>query len=54
MLFCSPDEAVNNAAFRKKLELLGNFDQSVSYMRENKPMFDGYEAFLNACYEETK
>lgn len=54
MLFCSADEAANTPAFRKKLELLGNFDESVSYMRANKPMFDGYEAFLNACYEETK
>lgn len=52
MLFCSKEEAVQNKAFKKKLELLGNYEESLAYMDQNPPMFGSYEEFLQACYKE--
>lgn len=49
MLFSNVDEAKNNAAFRKKMELLGNYDACLAYMDEHKPMFPDYETFLKNC-----
>lgn len=51
MLFCRAEEAAENETFRKKMELLGNFDRSLEYMRAHEPMFDSYEEFLRACKE---
>lgn len=52
MLFCDRETAEATPAFRKKMELLGNFDQTQAYMDINPPMFATYEAFLEACFEE--
>ena len=51
MLFCTAEQAKSNGAFRKKMELLGNFDESAAYLERQTPEFESYEAFLQACYE---
>ena len=52
MLFCTRREAENIPVFRKKMELLGNYSQSLAYMDANPPKFDSYRAFLAACKQE--
>ena len=52
MLFCDKTAAMGCEAFRKKLELMDNLEASLGYMDANPPMFDGYEAFLSACFGE--
>lgn len=49
MLFSTREEAEKEPAFRKKMELLGNFDETAAYMDSNPPMFATWEAFLEAC-----
>jgi hypothetical protein len=50
MMFCSPEEGENTPIFRSQMALCGNFDATLAYMKTNKPMFECYEAFLEACY----
>lgn len=51
MLFCGEKEAQSVPQFRKKLELLGNYQESLSYMQNDPPAFCSYEAFLDACFD---
>ena len=52
MLFANAEEAKKNPAFRKKMELLGNYEQTLAHMERNCPIFPGFEAFLEACFKE--
>ena len=54
MLFVTREEAVSNPVFRKQMETVGNFDACVRYMDSHPPMFSGYEAFLEACWQEAQ
>ena len=51
MLFCDADTAKRNPKFRAQMETGMNFEQSERWMRQNYPMFDGYDAFLAACFQ---
>jgi acetyltransferase-like isoleucine patch superfamily enzyme len=51
MLFSTPEQAQANPVFCTKMKSGGNYDQAVAYMQENPPMFESYEAFLEACRE---
>ena len=46
----SSDEKLQ--VFRNKLELCGNYDESISYLKENKPQFNGYDDFIAFCKKE--
>ena len=52
LLFADVEEAKKNPAFCKKMELLENYDQTERYMVQNQRMFAGYEAFLQACFQD--
>lgn len=52
MLFSSREEAEKEPAFRKKMELLGNFRETAAYMDSNPPMFASWDAFLEACIDQ--
>lgn len=52
MLFSSAEEACEISKFCAQLETGGNFDESVAYMKNHKAMFDSYEDFLKACFED--
>ena len=51
MLFSTSEEAQKVPKFLRQMETGQNFDESDMYMRQHKPMFDGYEAFLKACLD---
>ena len=50
MLFES--EEPQNKNFKRQLALCDNYDESISYMKENKPLFNNYEDFLKYCIGE--
>lgn len=52
MLFSTSEEAQKVPKFLRQMETGQNFDESDMYMRQHKPMFDGYEAFLKACLKD--
>lgn len=52
MLFCDADEAKNIPQFRSQMETGECFDKSEMFMREHNPMFESYEAFMEACLAE--
>lgn len=52
MLFSDADEACKVPRFRRQLGDKQCFDDSVSYMKKNKPMFACYEDFLSYCIHE--
>lgn len=52
MLFCTADEAKNVPAFNRQLRNCCNYDESIAYMSNNKPMFSSFEEFLNCCFED--
>ena len=54
MLFATREQAEAVPAFRLQMTRMGNFEETAVYMDKHTPMFDGYEAFLKACFEETK
>lgn len=51
MLFCSNEEAAKVDIFKKQMETSENYDACMEYMKNNKPMFESFESFLNACYD---
>ena len=51
MLFCNYEQAKNIYKFDSQLHNCGNYNDSVAYMNDHKPMFDSYEQFLKAVYE---
>ncbi len=52
MLFCSKEDAVNTPEFIAQMKTNDNFDKTLDYMENNKPLFESFEAFLKACFEE--
>lgn len=52
MLFRTAPDAEKNTKFRKQMETSGNYVPTFEYMKNNTPMFDGFDAFLNACFKE--
>jgi maltose O-acetyltransferase len=49
-MFCSPEESEATPVFRSQMALCGNYDETLDYMKNHKPMFESYEKFLEACY----
>lgn len=52
MLFCTCEQAQQVPAFRSKMALLDNLEETKAYMQANPPMFESYEAFVQACLAE--
>lgn len=52
MLFSTPQQASKIPEFRSRMETCSNYEESVAYMKNNKPMFGSYEDFLKKCYEQ--
>lgn len=48
-LFSTAEAASRIPAFRRQMETGGNYDTCFAHMRNTPPMFDSYEAFLEAC-----
>lgn len=51
-LFATRAQAEENPAFRRQMERMDTFAETQAYMDAHPPMFDGYEAFLAACFKE--
>lgn len=49
MLFSTLEAAEACPAFRAKMKTGGNFEDTAVYMQNHRPMFESYEAFLEAC-----
>lgn len=49
-LFASAEDAATNPAFLRQMKICGNYEETVLHMQKHPPMFDGYDAFLEACY----
>lgn len=52
MLFESAESALEQEWCRKKLQLCGNEDESIAYMKTYKRPFEDYAAFLHFCFPE--
>ncbi len=52
MLFKTIDNIENSKIFMRQMETSGNYSATFEYMKNNNPMFDGFEEFLNACFSE--
>lgn len=52
MLFCDSKTASQIPAFKAQMCTSLNFEDSVAYMDNHKPLFEDYESFLNACYKD--
>ena len=52
MLFATAEEAKRIPKFRSQMATGRNFQKSDLYMRQHKPMFDGYDDFLRTCFGE--
>ncbi len=52
MLFSSNDEAQRTLSFLSKMKKGNNQDESIRFLEENKPMFDSFEDFIKACFED--
>lgn len=52
MLFASREMAENDPVLRSQMGQMDSFDLTAAYMDSHPPMFDSYEAFLQACYGE--
>lgn len=50
MLFTSLEELSKNEAFSGKAQLCCNYDDSVAYMNNHKPVFSSFDEFLQYCY----
>ena len=51
MLFLTAEEAEKIPIFKSQLKTCGNYEDSIAYMKNNPPVFSGYEAFLNECFK---
>lgn len=52
MLFTSIKDINNNETFIKQMETSGNLSEAFEYVKNNSPMFEDFDAFLNACFEK--
>jgi len=51
MLFSDSDDS---NIFKDKMHLCENFEESVRYLEKHRPIFDDYEHFLKACFNENR
>lgn len=49
-LFATRQQAEAIPVFRQQMARMGSLEVTQAYMDANPPMFDGYDAFLDACY----
>lgn len=49
-LFATAEEAEQNPTFLRQMKTCKNVKDTVFYMQNHPPIFNGYEAFLEACY----
>ena len=54
MLFCDDRSAANVPIFRDQMMTSDNYTESVAYMQTHKPMFENYESFLAACFDDAQ
>lgn len=52
MLFTSIEDIKNSDVFVKQMETSGNSAKAFKYVENNSPMFEDFDAFLNACFEK--
>lgn len=52
MLFTDVDTALNKSWCVNKMKLLGNYEESVEYLRIHPPCFASFEKFLDYCFQE--
>ena len=51
MLFADEQAVKDNPVFANKMLLCDNPDASYAYLRNNPPMFNDYEAFMDYCFD---
>lgn len=51
MLFCTAEKAETVPTFRRQMALGTGPENSMQYLSAHEPMFESYEAFLSACFE---
>lgn len=49
-LFCDNEAVKKVPHYVEQLKTGGNYDEAVAYINNNPPMFENYEAFLDACF----
>lgn len=49
-LFCDMKSVHQVPHYIEQLKTGGNYDEAVAYIENNPPMFENYEAFLDACF----
>lgn len=54
MLFQTKAEAEQNEAFKRQKQTSNNYSETIAFMLAHKPMFESFEAFLDACYGRCK
>lgn len=52
MLFATREQAEGIEAFRAQMGRMGTYRETAAYMDAHAPMFNGFEAFLSACFDE--
>lgn len=52
MLFVTRAEADACPVFKSQMAQMDSYDLTAAYMDSHPPMYDGYEAFLKACYAD--
>lgn len=52
MLFASFEEANNFPAFHHQMETWSSYTETCVYMKNYTPMFESFEAFLDACFAD--
>lgn len=50
MLFENGSTVKQNSEFLNVLSLMGNYEDSLNYITNNTPQFNGYDEFLNYCF----
>ncbi len=50
MLFTTKDAAQQVDIFRRQMATSQNYDETIAFMDANPPLFESFEAFLDACY----
>lgn len=52
MLFTTLEQAEKSQVFTNKLNKGSNKDFSVAYLKNQKPIFDSFDEFIKACFDE--
>ncbi len=51
MLFSTREEALKNPVFANKLKKFGNKDQSINFLSQQPPHFNGFSEFIDYCFK---